>query len=59
MYLSELQFFLDICPGVGLLGHIVAPFLIKVSTFLGGRNVAAHIRLHYSVNTSFMCTGKF
>ena len=32
VYLSELQFFLDICPGVGLLHHTVAPFLIKVCT---------------------------
>ena len=27
MYIFELQFSLDICPGVGLLGHIVVLFL--------------------------------
>ena len=28
MYLFELQFCLDICPGVGLLDHMVALFLV-------------------------------
>jgi len=28
MYLFELEFCLDICPGVGLLDHIVALFLV-------------------------------
>ena len=28
MYLFELLFSLDICPGVGLLGHMVALFLV-------------------------------
>ena len=28
MYLFDLQFYLDICPGVGLLGHMAILFLV-------------------------------
>ena len=35
MYLLKLWFSLDICPGVGFLGHVVTPFLVfKVTSIL-------------------------
>ena len=38
MYLSELEFCLDICPGVELLDHMVALFLV----FLGNFHTVLH-----------------
>ena len=32
MYLFELEFCLDVCPGVGFLGHMVIPFLVFCGT---------------------------